>query len=206
MKWIINLLTACVVLLALFSQPIGVAAAEVSHFTGRSVDANFTSIDSSGCISSSVNLFAGDLLSDTPPGQAAPGIIVGIFLYDRCTNTQLLTASTIAPLSKKDFRIAGNLNSATLDTTLSVFDEVSGTFVDVTVNLTWIGTSPVERQHNHFNYRFEDCLTVLHNNTAFRYAEASGTVTIGSTNFTPEPSIEGHIGKTTLGNITQGCQ
>lgn len=206
MKWIINLVTALIVTLATFSQPTDVTAAEVSHFTGRSVDANFSSTDPSGCISTSVQLFAGDLLSNTPPGQASPGIIIGIFQYDRCTFTQLLTASTIASLSRKDLRIAGNLNSATLDTTLSVFDEVSGTFVDVTVDLTWMGTSPVNRENNHFNYRFEDCLTVLHSNTAFRYAEASGTVTVGTTNFTPEPSIEGHIGKTTLGSVRQGCE
>jgi len=206
MKLIINLLATFVVMLAMFSQPTGVAAAEVSHFTGRSVDANFSSIDPSGCISTSVNLFAGDLLSDTPPGQASPGIIVGIFQYDRCTNAQLLEASTIASLSTTDFQIAGNLDSATLHTTLSVFDEVSGTFVDVTVNLTWMGTSSVNRQNDHFNYRFEDCLSVLHTNSAFRYAEVSGTVTVGATNFTPEPSIEGHIARTTLGSVRQGCE
>ena len=206
MKLIIYLLATFVVMLTMFGQPTGVAAAEVSHFTGRSVDANFSSIDPSGCISTSVNLFAGDLLSDTPPGQASPGIVVGIFQYDRCTNAQLLEASTIAPLSTTDFQIAGNLDSATLHTTLSVFDEVSGTFVDVTVNLTWMGTSSVNRQNDHFNYRFEDCLSVLHTNSAFRYAEVSGTVTVGATNFTPEPSIEGHIARTTLGSVRQGCE
>jgi hypothetical protein len=206
MKSRINLLAAFALALAMFSQPTAVSAADISHFRGRGVDANFSSIDPSGCISTGVNLFAGDLLSDTPPGQASPGMIIGIFQYDRCTNTQLLAASTITPLSKTDLKIAGNLDSATLHATVSVFDEVSATFFDVTVDLTWTGTSSVDHQNTHFNYGFEDCHFLLRSNSAFRFAEASGTVTDGTTNFTPEPSVEGHIASTNLGSVSQGCE
>ena len=206
MKSILNLLTVFALVLVMFSRPTGVSATDISHFRGRSVDANFFSTDSSGCISTGVNLFAGDLVSDTPPNQASPRIVIVISQYDRCTNTQLLAASTNAPLSKKDLQIAGTLNSATLQTTVSVFDEVSNTSFNVTVDLTWTGTSSVEHQTTHFNDRFEDCHFVIRSNSAFRFAEASGTVTDGTENFTPEPSIEGHIGSTNLGSVSHGCE
>ena len=103
MKSIINLLAACTLVLTMFGQPTSASAADTSHFRGRSVDATFFSTDSSGCISTGVNLVAGDLISDTPPNQASPRIVIVISQYDRCTNTQLLAASTNAPLSKKGF-------------------------------------------------------------------------------------------------------
>jgi hypothetical protein len=205
MKPIIKLLAAFALVLTAFSQPTGASAADVVHFRGRGVDAVFSSTDSSGCISTDVNMFAGDLLSDTSPGQASPGIIMVIFQYDQCTNTQLLAASTNAPLSKTDLKITGNLNASTLHATVSVFDEVSGTSFDVTVDLTWTGTSSVYRQNFHSNSRLGDCHSVLRSNGAFRFAEASGTVTDGTTNFTPEPSVEGHIASTNLGSVSHGC-
>lgn len=205
MKSIIKLLVAFALVLTAFSQPTDASAADVVHFKGRGVDAVFSSNDSSGCISTYVSMFAGNLLSDTLQGKDSLGIVIVISQYDRCTYTQLLAASTIAPLSKTDLKIAGNLNSATLHATVSVFDEVSATSFDVTVDLTWTGTSSMQRENFHYNYRFGDCHSVHRSIGAFRFAETSGTVTDGTTNFTPEPSVEGHIASTNLGSVSHGC-
>jgi hypothetical protein len=208
MKFRIKQIIAFVLVLVMFSQPTGVSAAEIFHFKGRSADAIFSSTDPSGCIVTDVFLLITDHLSPPPPGSEtdSAGIYLGIFQYNRCTATQLLAASTIAPLSKTDYQIAGNLNSATLQTTVSMFDTVSSTSFDVTVDLTWTGTSERIHQNTHFNDNFEGCHYLLRSNNTYRLAEAVGTVSDGLTNFTSEPSLEGHIGSTMLGSISTGCE
>jgi hypothetical protein len=207
MNSVIKLLVVLGLMSAMFNRPTDVSAADIFHFKGRSVDAVFSSIDPSGCITTDVHVLATDHLSPPPPGSEtdSAGIILGIFQYNRCTTTQLLAASTIASLSKTDYQIAGNLNSAILQTMVSVFDEVSGTSFDVSVDLTWMGTGERIHQNTHFNDNFEGCHYLLRSNSTYRLAEAAGTISNGITNFTSEPSIEGHIGSTMLGSVSTGC-
>ncbi|HEU0296974.1 MAG TPA: hypothetical protein VFR47_29820 [Anaerolineales bacterium] len=87
-----------------------------------------------------------------------------------------------------------------------MFDVVSNTSFDVTVDLTW--TAYGERRHDNFNshYNFEGYHFVYDHIGAFQFAEVSGTVSDGTTNLTPEFSqIAGSIFKGRTAIVSHSC-
>ena len=80
-------------------------------------------------------------LDARPPGRGSTssGVFLAISQYDFCTATQLLSADGFTDLADDDFQVFGNLMSATLNATVTVFDYVSMTSFDVYVDLVWTG-------------------------------------------------------------------
>lgn len=205
MKSTMKLLAVFALIVATFSQSIDASAADVFKFRGHSASAFFSSIDPSGCINTGGSVFAFEDISHSPPGpgSSSAALLIDIFQHDFCTDTPLLSASGSAELA--DFQVAGNLDSATVRATVPMFDSVSGTAFAVTVDLTWTSTSSLGHQSSQYKQNFQGCHVNLKNNSAFRYAEASGTVSDGTTNFTPLPSTQGTIFLAKGGEISHGC-
>ena len=156
----------------------------VFSFHGSSAFAFFDNLSPDGCIDTSVSV---DGFQNTVNNQTTSGADIFIGQFNNCTNTQLLAAfgSTGSPT----FQIDRKLLSASLNTTISVTDFVSNKTFDVSVNLTWTSTSAIRHEISTSHFHTKGFTESAHFNAEFRDANASGTVSDGTTNFTPSPSV-----------------
>ena len=209
MKTTIKLLTVVALALAIFGQHTTASAGGggAFNFRGPSILASFSNNDPSGCIVTDVTVIASDAMVQDAPGSgsALSFASVTISQYDNCADLQLLLAYGSAPLTEGDISIAGNLNSATLNATVNVFDEPSETTFDVDISLAWIGTSALTHQHSNSHFRSPGCIMNSRSNDASRTAEVSGSISDGITNFTPAPSVEASIVSVKNGTVVVGC-
>lgn len=160
----------------------------VFRFHGLSAFAFFDNLSSDGCTETTVSV---DGFQDTVNQQTTSGADIFIEQFNNCTSTELLAAegSTL----NANFQIGKKLVSASLNTTISVTDFVSGNTFDVSVNLTWTSTSAIAHEISSFHFHTKGFTENFHVNADFRDANASGTVTDGTTNFTPSQSIFAQI-------------
>ena len=192
MKSIFKLCTVLALAAATFSQHTTALAGDifVLQSRGKLTSSFFSSLDPSGCIATDVSALGGDLFSHQIPGPPDPfsAAFVVISQYNFCTETQLLDAGGFAlSLGDGDFQARNDLTSATLTTTVNVYDSVSDSFFDVFVDLAWTGTGPLDRFHGKGHYQDPPgCITYEHFNSTSRSTEVSGSVSDGTTNFTPE--------------------
>lgn len=207
MKLTIKLLAVFVLIVATFSQSTRASAADVYKFKGYTASAFFSTTDPSGCIVTGGSVFVFENISHSPPGpgSSSADVLIDFFQQDTCTGIPLMSASNMAPAEILNFQVAGNLDSATLLATVPMFNYVSNTAFDLTVDLTWTATSLLGHQSSQFKQNFQGCHLNLKNNSAFRYAEASGTVSDGTKNFTPSPSTQGSIFLAKGGEFSHGC-
>jgi hypothetical protein len=170
-------------------------------------EAYFTSVDPSGCIVTDVGVFVRDENFQNPPGSGSPSswVFLSISQYDYCRNTQLLYADGFTSLAEADFQTTRRLDWATLNTTVTVYNYTSDEFFDVYVDLTWTGSGPLSRQNSHFHSHSPGCNINSHFSGTFRFAEASGTVSDGTTNFAAEGSDFAQIFSAKSGDVYVGC-
>lgn len=169
------------------------------------MEAFFSSTE--GCVVTDVYVLAREEVSKNPPETRISTLAVHLLLsqFDTCTNTQLLAGIGDTPVAREDFRLAGNLESATLSTTVSLLDLESGTTFDALVNLAWTAFGPLTRESTSFRYHTPDCKIHTRLQGTMRLAEASGTVSDGTTNFTPEPSLQAQLFTSKSGEMSVGC-
>jgi hypothetical protein len=184
----------------------GTAQAEeafVFRFDGLAATAFFSSTDPSGCILSEVSLGAQDESQQIPPGAASTSrfAYAVISVYDFCTSTSLLDAAGLTPLGDGEFQVAKTLQSATLNTTIPVFVYGTGSTIDVGVAMTWTSTGEVSRLNEHSHLEFPGFIVHGHILGVFHDTVASGTVTDGLTNFTPNPTISSFILSESAGSV-----
>lgn len=205
MKTTIKLLAVIALMLATFSQHSTASAASVFKFRGESVSAFFSSID--GCVETNVFVSATEGNFQSSPGRPSPVSDLFLFIsqYDFCTDTLLLSADAFAVLSDEEFEVARKLASATLITTVTAFEHVSETPFDVSVDLTWTAVGPLSRQNNKSHFSTPGCKILSRFKGSSRFAEASGSVSDGTTNFTPEPSVDAFITSAKSGDVVIGC-
>ena len=156
----------------------------VFRFHGMAAQADFDSLSPDGCIDTFVFV---DGSQNTVNEQTFSRADVFIGRFDLCTNTQLLAAfgSTGSPT----FQIDKKLLSASLSATISVFDSVSGNTFNVSVSVAWTSTSAIAHEIQTFHFHTKAFTENAHFNADFRDANASGTISDGTTNFTPSPSV-----------------
>jgi hypothetical protein len=193
MRSMIKRLAAIALLLGTFSQHTAALAEAPQKIL--SVSASFSSTDPSGLIITDVSVFAHEPVSVGKPGQGSPESTVHLLIVQRDaqTGTVLMRVNTtFIGLAEQDLQISANLQSATLNTTINVFDSVSGTSFDASINLTWTATGT--RVVDNFNFRDitpgPSCNEIENALTASRYAEASGTISFGGTVFNLGPSSD----------------
>ena len=171
----------------------GSGSATVFRFHGLSAFADFDSFSPDGCIETFV------FVDGTQSGNSSEAdVFIGQF--DNCTGTLLLAAfgSTFNPT----FQVGQKLGSASLSATIPVFDEVSGNTFNVSVSQTWTATGPLSREIESVHFQTKNFIENFHFNDAFRDASASGTVSDGTTNFTPSPSVFAQIASFKSGDVT----
>jgi hypothetical protein len=151
-------------------------------FHGLSAQANFDNTD--GCIETFVFV---DGFQNTVNKQTFSGADVFIGKVNNCTNTSLLNAS--GGTDSPSFQIDQELLSASLSATIPVTDSVSGNTFLVSVNMTWTSTSAIGHQNATSHYHTKGFTINSHSNADFRDAIASGTVSDGTTNYTPSGTL-----------------
>lgn len=207
MKTIVKLLIVIVLALTTFSQHSVASAGGVFKFKGEGASAVFSSVDASGCVITDVYVNADEGKNQNPPGPGSSSSSLALFIsqYDACTDTLLLAADGFTLLADSDFQVFGSLRSATLHATVNVFDYVSNTSFDVFVDLSWAGHGSVNREKRHTQFSSPGCRVNSRFDLTFRPAVATGSVSDGSTNYTPEPSLGYDIYKAKSGDVVIGC-
>jgi hypothetical protein len=194
-------------------SPFSVASAATAKVTvenlrGPLVNAWFSATDPSGCIETDTFVTAQrDTDQLLPGGGTTTGIgAVSIFEYDSCTDTSLLQAvGQTDTLGAADLQISRQLDWASLDTTITVTNIDTGDAFDVDVNVAWVGTSDITRDHSNTNDLYPGCHVLNRWKGSGRDAEASGSVSDGVTNFAPSTSEFGEIGIVIDGFEVIGC-
>ncbi|MEO7839312.1 MAG: hypothetical protein ABIU06_08180 [Anaerolineales bacterium] len=209
MKTTIKIVGVLILLLATFGKGMTVSAGGGGTFRlkGQTANAHFSNVDQSGCIYTDVYIYASEEIVSTQPGPGSPssGAYVSIYQFDACTGTQLLGAGGFVPLAESDFQVSKKLESAGLNTTVTVFDYLSGSSYNVSVALTWSAISPIGRQTSQYHYQFAGCHQKYHSNGTFRFAQVSGSVSDGVTDFAVSPFSDATISSVKTGSVSTGC-
>jgi hypothetical protein len=133
--------------------------------------------------------------------RQAPTSTVAVSQIDFCTDTLLLAAQGSAVLAPGQFQIDGKITAASLTATIEVLDAVSGASFPVTVSVRWTGVGDTfgvkERRHQTFpGFKINQ-----HFDATGRHAAAAGTVSDGTTNFTPEPALVAELASVRQGEL-----
>lgn len=192
---------------ATFFLPISASAADIYKSKGTGAEAFFSSIDPSGCIVTDVNVYARDEKFQNPPGPGVPSswVYLYVFQYDFCNDVQLFYGEGFTYLADTDFVASNRLDRASLETTVSVYSYTTDSYVDVYVDLSWAGSGGISRQNSHFHSHVPGCNINSRFKGSFRSAEASGSISDGSTNFTPEPSWYANIFSVSSSDVFARC-
>ena len=151
---------------------------------GLHVESGFHYLSSDNCIETTVYV---DAFQNIVHNQTVSTADVFIGQTNNCTNTTLLDAS--GGTGSPAFQIDKTLLSASLSAIVPITDTVSGNTFSVSVNMTWTSTSAIQHQDITQHYRTQGFTINSHSNADIRDAIASGTVSDGTTNFTPAGTL-----------------
>jgi hypothetical protein len=210
MKIASRLIALFVSVVAIFCYPTSAGAGGGTtngHFKDLGAGAYFRSADPSGCIVTEVFIFATQHYFQSPPGRGItePFVSLDIFQNDVCAGTQLFQASG-GTTTNIDLQVDRQLNWATLSAVVPVFETFSDSLLDIYVDLAWTAVSPRTNQNDHQHIVSPGCHMMFRSNGIFRSAQASGSVSDGVTNYTPETVVVADIFSTKRGNLIVGCQ
>jgi hypothetical protein len=208
MKTTIRSLVVLILMLAVLSQHTTASALSTFKFRGLSANTSFESVDASGCIVSRLDLFTTEGMVRFAPGKSELQSSTAIFLsrYDQCTDTLLLAAEGVKDLAEPELQISSRLDSATLNTTVTMVDTLTGDTFDLSVDLSWVGIGPTRQQDSSFRFGDKVCRIMGRYKLTIRGAIATGTVTDGVTNFTPQDSFAGELISGNNREMTIGCE
>ena len=161
---------------------------------GTNAGAGFTSTDPSGCIETSVFVFASEGSIKGGPGapsSTGPGVFVTVSQFDNCSGTgAFLSGGGEATL----FEVNRTLTEARLQATITAIDEISGAEVPIEVDLTWTGTGDLLRQMGHNKSQLPGIVVIQSFKNVVREATASGSVLVDGVNLTPG-TLDGFISR-----------
>jgi len=181
----------------------GAAGASTLHFSfkGQFAEAVFDSLDPSGCVETFVFVEGvNGTVKETGHPTVSSMAVITIDQFDFCTGTETLFAEGQATLAAGEFQIK-MLTTATLNATIEVFDFVSGASFPVDVSVSWTGVGATTTQKDHFQIKGPDFKVNSRFMGTFRNATASGTVSDGTTNFTPESAVFADMGSVKQGEV-----
>ena len=182
----------------------GAAGASTLHFNfkGQFAEADFDSVDPSGCVETFVFVEGvnGTVKETGHPSVSSMAVIV-IDQFDFCTGTETLFAVGEATLAAGEFQIDKSLTTATLNATIEVSDFVSGTSFPVDVSVNWTGFGATTTQKDHFQIKGPGFKVNSRFMGTFRDATSSGTVSDGTTNFTPDSAVFADMGSVKQGEV-----
>jgi hypothetical protein len=189
------LLSSLLVFVFSTATPVLAASGTSAHFTfhGLTAFAEFDTNSPDGCVETFVYV-------DGTQGHKSTEADVFVGQFDNCTQTLLLSAFGSA--SNPHFQVDKKLGSASLSATIPVTDEVSGTTLNVSVSVTWTALDALMQENGTFHFHSKGFIDNSHFNAAFRDANASGTVSNGTTNYTPASADYAQIASMKTGDVS----
>jgi hypothetical protein len=193
MKTTTNIIYPAFVLFAALILPRIAHAQRVEVFKAKDqlADAQFTSLDFTGCIQTDVVVFAGSSkIKDTgSPLDVEPMVNVTYAVSDIC-NLVLLRSGfgSTSGLVVPNFQMDSGLVAAHASATVPVSDDQHGTTIYLYVDLDWSGFGDI------LNLRVKEFVDTppfsvkMRAKGSYRGATISGSVSDGATNFTPDGS------------------
>jgi hypothetical protein len=171
----------------------------VSFSNARAAGAEFFA--TSACIDTHVEVQGVQPLAGTTvqnQGVTHPvdtGVFMEVEQFDHCSNVPLLDAMTPCcggpPPPGVGLMIARDLRSAALNGAVPLVDQVSNAPVTMTVHLAWTGIPPLTRLNTQLSITDPGLqhMSITNHGTG-EGATATGTVSDGTTNYTPNPSTD----------------
>lgn len=190
-------------LVALILSPTAIADAasskvSVVNLRGPLVNASFTTFDATGCIETDTFVTANQPSYQQLPSKPVTTVVAGvsIYEYDACTDTTILQAAgDTEAFPAGSLQVSKQLDRATLVGTLTLTNIDTNATFDVDVNVAWTGTSAIHRDDVNSNDFYGGGCHVLDRwKGSGRTAEAAGSVSDGSTNFTAASTQNAEIG------------
>lgn len=187
------------------AAPADAGAAQVTHLSVRqeAASAFFTSIDASGCVTTNVGLVAADaVVKQAGAPTTGPQASIGILEFDGCTGTTLLSAFAVAPLARGEFQIDRRLSTASLHATVTATDIDTGTSFPVGLTISWIGVGDVFPTSSRDVFKSPGFTLKTSFSGTSRSAVATGSVSDGTTDLTPEPALFAQLDAVRFGEMT----
>ncbi|MCC7382995.1 MAG: hypothetical protein IT384_14245 [Deltaproteobacteria bacterium] len=183
---------------------LGSGRVTITQVSSDGADAFFSSLDASGCVQSDAAMFVSlDATRTLPNGGRARSALVHVFgsVFDHCTGTPLLVGDGLA--TDLAFTLSPGLATATLSAPSIVFaDQVSGQFLDLSMDLSWEATGGLQTGTTHdVNRDVMGFVIISVLRQQWREAVATGVITDGVQNLTPEPSLIAQIQKVQSGSV-----
>jgi hypothetical protein len=144
------------------------------RFSGRGADASWYSWTDCTESYASVN----GALSRLPEKQTI--VSVSVESYDYCTGAWV---SAYGETSQATLTVDKQLGGATTTATVTLYDWSNDRTFDVAVDIAWTATGPLVRTRDHYSIRSPGFVQTAKFDGKERYAEASGSISDGVTNF-----------------------
>jgi hypothetical protein len=123
-----------------------------------------------------------------------------ISVWNNCLNAEV--RSLVGTTTQQELQVDPNLGAATLLCTLPVLDDVTGTFVNVTLDLVWDATGGFIRDRGGDREHFENGMSIVRSSGSSRDAVATGTLFLDGAERTLPPTTEAQVEGNTRREIT----
>ena len=195
-------LAACVVWM--MSALPGAASADVHSygFDGDNAGALFQSFD--GCVQRTalVMPMKGRTRDNLSGATHEASVLLQLVHSDACRFTQSFRFGVV-DLAPGDFRVRGDLGTATLRGRVEMIDWMSGAAVPIDLDLTWRASGPGQWEREGSRVRHEGGVEIVRGRGMIREAVASGSVMEGSHDYVGgSDSLFGNVSSTRGGQIT----
>lgn len=196
----LRLLAAVLAVLVLPSMAL--AATDVYHFRGKTAVMEFFETDPTGCIYTSVTVFATESRYHSAPGSptSSAWADVSIYQWNSCTYEDLICAYGSSALPSGAFTMANNLSSATVNATVETYDYCSGISQPASFAVTWTGDGQIVRGKSNSSYHYPGYHTSYRSNGSSSDATGSGSMTVGGTTVPLENGL-GYLSSASNGSI-----
>jgi len=189
---------------ALLAASATLAKNLVLAIQGANNSADFTSVDASRCVTTTVHIESGEEVirdpSADPPNVSTVGAYVVITQADSCSN---VTSAWQGFSEDVRYEFDRQLTQATLVGTMQACDPDTGAnCVAFTINLVWNGygsDAPVKAHYRTVSGCF---ILITHIKADLRSATATGSISDGTTNYTPNPSDSAFFAWATTRQVT----
>ena len=176
-----------IILLTVLGSPAIAFAADVFHSRGESVEANFSTTDASGCIVTSIFVYATNSRYQAPPGRPEPSSYgyLSLYQYDVCNYYQtLLSLSGDSNLPPGALDIRPSLDRATLVAVIPAYNYWTASYLDVSIDLAWTGGDSSSQGRSASRSEGPGYRYMSRSTGTYRQGTASGNVSFGSGNMT----------------------
>ncbi|HSK78904.1 MAG TPA: hypothetical protein VLQ45_20790 [Thermoanaerobaculia bacterium] len=195
-----------IILLTVLGSPAIAFAADVFHFKGETAEASFYTSDATNCIVTSMYLYANNGRSQDPPGRPQPSSYgyVSIYRYDICNGYQTLFSGYgySIPL-QGSFDVRPTLDQAALSTTIQVYDYVSASYHNVSIDVAWIGGESSSQGRSVSRSEGPGYRYMSRSTGTYRSAQAAGTISMGTGNLTNgQPAYYASLNSSKSGTVS----